>query len=177
VQQAASGELLGAFAQAHEHLALVQGEIAQAEGAAAFLERWAQGIVTTAAAPPLHISQAARLLGVTTDILRNWERNGLLTVPRDPENGYRLYGAAEIDRLRVIRTLLRAGYSTMAVLRMMLQLDRGQRSGLREVLDTPRPDEDILYVTDRWLSALSNQERLAREILAQLEAMIQKQQA
>jgi DNA-binding transcriptional MerR regulator len=125
----------------------------------------------------VQISEAARLLGVTIDMLRNWERNGLIAVPRDPRNGYRLYGATEIGRLRVIRTLLRAGYSMMAILRMLLHLDRGQAGDLRLVLDTPPPDEDAVYATDRWLSTLAGQEQRARDLISQLEAMISKRQS
>jgi DNA-binding transcriptional MerR regulator len=29
-------------------------------------------------------------MNVTSDQLRNWERNGLLDVPKDPHNNYRL---------------------------------------------------------------------------------------
>ena len=55
-----------------------------------------------------------------------------------------------MDRLRVIRMLLRAGYSMMAILRMLLQLDRG--ADPRQALDTPHPDEDVYTAADRWLS-------------------------
>lgn len=41
----------------------------------------------------MRIGNVARLLDTTIDRLRNWERNGLLAVPHDPKNGYRLYGA------------------------------------------------------------------------------------
>lgn len=172
VRQAATGDQAGALELAWRHLALVQAEQAQAEAAAAFLERWAQGAVISAPMEPVHIGQAAELLGATRDMLRNWERNGLIDVPRDPASGYRRYGPAEIGRLRVIRMLLRAGYSTMAVLRMLLQFDRGRSTGLRELLDTPRPDEDILYASDRWLSTLAGQEQRARQMIGQLEGML-----
>ncbi len=177
VRQAAQGDLGGALEQAYQHLALVQAERAQAEAAAQLLERWAQGTAADATNRPMQIGEAARLLSVTIDMLRNWERNGLIAVPRDPRNGYRLYGAAEIGRLRVIRTLLRAGYSTMAILRMLLHLDRGQAGDLRQVLDTPPPDEDIVYAADRWLSTLAGQEQRARDLIGQLEAMIAKRQS
>ncbi len=49
-----------------------------------------------------------------------------LEVPRQESNTYRLYGPQEISRLRVIRMLANAGYSLMAILRMLLQLDRGE---------------------------------------------------
>ena len=176
VRQAASGDLGGALEQAYHHLALVQAERAQAEAAAEFLERWAQGAAADAITEPLWIGEAAKLLGLTTDVLRDWERNGLLTVPRDPHSRYRLYGVAEIGRLRVIRMLRRAGYSTMAILRMLLHLDRGEGGDLRQVLDTPRSDEDIYSAADQWLSTLAEQERRAADLIAQLEEMISKRQ-
>ena len=176
VRQAASGDLGGALEQAYHHLALVQAERAQAEAAAEFLERWVQGAATDATTEPLWIGEAAKLLGLTTDVLRDWERNGLLTVPRDPHSRYRLYGAAEIGRLRVIRMLRRAGYSTMAILRMLLHLDRGEGGDLRQVLDTPRSGEDIYSAADQWLSTLAEQERRAADLIGQLEEMISKRQ-
>ena len=96
----------------------------------------------------------------------------LLEVPRDPNNAYRLYGAPEIGRLRVIRMLLRAGYSTMAILRMFLHFDQGRDSDLRGVLDTPPPDEDIFSAADHWLSTLAEQEKRTADIIAQLEKMM-----
>jgi DNA-binding transcriptional MerR regulator len=175
VRQAASGDLGGALEQAYQHLARVQAERAQAEAAAQLLERWAKGVAADATTRPLQIGQAARLLRVSTDMLRNWERNGLIQVPRDPGNGYRLYTAAELGRLRVIRMLSRAGYSQMAILRMLLHLDGEQGGDLRQVLDTPRPDEDIYIAADRWLTSLDEQEQRARDMIAQLETMIGKQ--
>jgi DNA-binding transcriptional MerR regulator len=174
VRQAASGDLGGALEQAYHHLALVQAERAQAEAAAELLERWARGMTVDITTKPLQIGQAAQLLAVTTDMLRNWERNGLIQVPRDPGNGYRLYGAAEIGRLRVIRMLSRAGYSQMAILRMLLYLDRKPGGDLRRALDTPQPDEDIYTAADRWLSALAEQEQRAADMISQLETMIHK---
>ena len=175
VRQAAADNLGGALEQAYHHLALVQAERAQAEAAAELLERWARGTAADATAKPLQIGEAAGLLDVTTDILRNWERNGLIQVPRNPRNGYRVYGAAEIGRLRVIRMLSRAGYSMMAILRMLLQLGQGQKENLRQVLDTPRSDEDVYSASDQWLSTLDGQEQRALDIIAQLEEMIGKQ--
>ncbi len=120
------------------------------------------------------IGQVARHLHITQDMLRNWERNGLLAVPRDPHSGYRQYGAAEIGRVRVIRMLRQVGYSMMAILRMLLTFDQGQTHNLRQTLDTPRPDEDVYTAADRWLSALSEAEKRAQSIIEQLEAMIAK---
>ncbi len=177
VRQAARGDLGGALELAYRLLVLVQHERAQAEAAVDFLERWAAGGVTDTSLDPLWIGQAARLLNVTHDQLRNWERNGLVKVPRDPHNGYRLYGAPEIGRIRVIRALVSASYSLMSVLRMMLHFDRGLAGSLRQVLDTPSPDEDIIRATDRWNSALAEMEENATRAIALIEEMIRERHA
>jgi len=153
----------------------VRSERAQADVAAGLLERWALGTPADVTAQPLQIGQAARLLGVSIDILRNWDRNGLIDIPRDPSNGYRRYGSQELSRLRVIRMLSRAGYSLAAILRMLIQLDRGDKTDLRRALDTPRPDEDVYQASDRWISTLIDQEQRAHTIIALIEEMIQKQ--
>lgn len=177
VRRAASGDLGGALEQAYQHLATVQAELAHAETAAALLQRWAEGTATDATQTSLYIGQAAALLQVTPDTLRNWERNGLIQVPRHPHNRYRVYSGLEIGRLRVIRMLRSAGYSTMAILRMTLHLKDGQRGDLRQVLDTPRPDEDIFSAADRWLSTLSEQQERSLQINAHLEEMIRRKAA
>ena len=175
IQATVSGDLGGALELAYSHLAFVQSERIQADVAASLLERWASGALTDATIQPLQIRQVARLLGITIDILRNWDRNGLIDVPRDPSNGYRRYGAGEISRLRVIRMLSRSGYSLSAILRMLIQLDQGEKTDLRRALDTPRPDEDVYLASDRWISTLADHEQRAHTIIALVEEMIQKQ--
>lgn len=172
--RAVSGDLGGAIEMAYQHKALVQAERAQAEAAVSLLERWANGATVDNTGRQLHIGETAVRLGVTIDMLRNWERNGLIEVPRNSINGYRLYGPEQIGRLRVIRMLSRAGYSQMAILRMVLQLDSGQTEGLRQALDTPGPDEDVFSASDRLLTTLTLQENQAEAIIAYLEEMIQK---
>jgi len=176
VKSAAAGDFGMALELAYRYLANVRAERAHAEAAVEFLERWAQGHATDATAAPLRIAEAARRLSVTPDMLRNWERSGLLDVPREPRSGYRLYGAAELGRVRVIRMLRQAGYSLMAILRMLLAFDAGERANLRRALDTPRADEDVYGVADRWLSTLAEQEQRALDIIQQLAWMLAMEQ-
>ncbi len=175
IQANISGDLRDALELAYNHLALVQSERSQADVAADLLEHWAFHAPADATLQPLQIGQVARLSGVTIDILRNWDRNGLIDVPRNPSNGYRCYGAQEISRLRIIRMLSRSGYSLSAILRMLIQLDQGEKTDLRHALDTPRPDEDVYLASDRWLSTLTDQEQRAHTIIALIEEFIQKQ--
>ncbi len=124
IRSAVADDWGGALERGYAHLAFVQSERVQAETAAMLLERWAAGTAADATEQPMQIGQVAHLLGVSIDVLRNWERNGLITIPRNANNRYRCYGPAEISRLRVIRMLGRAGYSQMAILRMLIQLIR-----------------------------------------------------
>ena len=47
----------------------------------------------------VQIKEAAALLGVAPNTLRNWERMGKLRVYRHPVNNYRLYKRADIVAL------------------------------------------------------------------------------
>jgi len=176
LHKSAAGDLGGALELAYTYLARVRAERAHAEAALEFLEQWAHGQAIEAMSTPILIGEAAEHLGVSVDQLRNWERNGLLDVPRNPGNGYRLYSTPEIGRARVIRMLLQTGYSLMSILRMLQHLDHGQTQALREVLDTPRPDEDVYSAADRWLSTLAILEQRVLDSIEQIKAMIGKHQ-
>ena len=171
----AEGDLGGALETAYQLRVLIQAEQAQAKVAADFLETWAQGSAVDSKAKPRRIGEVAKLLNVTTDRLRNWERNGLISVPRNPLNGYRFYRTREIGRLRVIRTLCQARYSQMAILRMLMRLDQGETGDLRQVLDTPRKDEDVYFVTDQLISTLADLEEKSQQVIDLLGETIARQ--
>lgn len=176
VKSSASGDLGMAMEFAYQYLACVRVERTYAEAAIEFLERWAAGHAMDISHHPMHIRQAALHLNVSIDMLRNWERNGLLTVPRDPANQYRLFGSTEIGRLRVIRTLVKCGFSLMAVLNMLQQFDSGNAGNLREALNIPRDKssyETIGSAADRWLASLLELEQRARAIIQQIGSMIE----
>lgn len=176
VKSAASGDLGMAMESAYQYLAHLRVERTYAESALEFLERWASGHLLDSARQKMNISQAAQHLNVSVDMLRNWERNGLIEVPRDPTNGYRLYGTIEFGRLRVIRTLIQAGYSLMAILQMLLQFDAGKTDNLRAALDMPQDasaNEAIEVIADRWLSSLLKLEERAQAVIRQIGHMIE----
>ena len=45
----------------------------------------------------LLIKEAAEVLGVSQQTLRNWEKGGKLRVYRNPVNGYRLFLKADLE--------------------------------------------------------------------------------
>jgi DNA-binding transcriptional MerR regulator len=174
VKSAAGADFGMAMELAYQYLARVRMERTSAEAAVEFLERWAAGHLMDSAQQKMHIRRAARHLNVTVDMLRNWERNGLIAVPREPANGYRLYGPAEFGRLRVIRMMVQSGYSLMAILRMLLQFDAGQTNNLRDALNVPhQEDGELQVVADRWLASLVELEERAQAIIRQIGRMIE----
>lgn len=187
IKLSARSEYREALDRAGRLEALLRSECRQAEEAEHFLEEWGSrrrafkgthgqpesGTNTATASPTAAISRndAAKLLDITPDTLRDWERNGLISIPRDPRNGYRRYGADDINKLRVIRVLRRSNYSNMAILRAIQKLEAGSAEGLKEVLDSPEIDEDRGYLcfTDTLLTSLHAALDAVREIIRLLK--------
>lgn len=114
--------------------------------------------------------QTAEYLQVTIDTLRNWELNGLITVKRK-KNGYRIYTGDDIMRLKIIRSLRCANYSLAAILRLLAAISHNPHIDIREVIDTPKQDEDIISVCDKLITSLQEAEYNALEVMAQLKKM------
>lgn len=114
--------------------------------------------------------QTADYLQVTIDTLRNWEMNGLFTIKRK-QNGYRVYTENDINKLKIIRTLRCANYSLSAILRMMNTLLKNKEADIKEVINNPEEDEDIVTVCDKLLTSLDNAQKNAYSMLQQLEYM------
>jgi MerR family transcriptional regulator, copper efflux regulator len=71
----------------------------------------------------LTINEAAETTGWSPRMLRYVERVGLVE-PRRSESGYRLYGPAELQRLRTLRELLEAHDVGLAEVAFALRLRR-----------------------------------------------------
>ncbi|WP_330932672.1 MerR family transcriptional regulator [Enterococcus sp. BWR-S5] len=118
-------------------------------------------------------TETANKLKITTDALRNWELNGLLTVKR-MKNGYRVYTEADLQRLKIIRTLRTANYSLEAILRLLHALDAPKKPNIKNVLDTPDSSEDIVSVCDKLLSSLEQAKTNARKIKKEIDQLERK---
>ena len=112
-------------------------------------------------------------LDISMDTLRNWERNGLLQVKRK-QNGYRAYTSDDIERLKMIRTLRLANYSLEAILRMLNALEHNPKVDMKQVLNTPRADADIVSVCDRLIVSLKDAEENAEKMIHILLEMKEK---
>ena len=118
-------------------------------------------------------SEAADYLQVTIDTLRNWELNGLFTAKRK-KNGYRIYTESDLNILKIIRTLRCANYSLSSILRMLNSITKNNNIDIKEVINNPEDDEEIVTACDKLLTSLNDAEINAKIILNQLEDMKSK---
>lgn len=61
--------------------------------------------------PGLHSGKLAKLVGISPDALRLYERKGLLPRPSRASNGYRCYPPEAVNRIRLIRAALSVGFT------------------------------------------------------------------
>jgi DNA-binding transcriptional MerR regulator len=67
----------------------------------------------------------AGLVGVSTDLLRHYERIGVLPKAERGANGYRAYPAAALKRVRVARRAVTLGFTLTELARIFGVRDRG----------------------------------------------------
>jgi MerR family copper efflux transcriptional regulator len=99
----------------------------------------------------LTINEASATTGWSPRMLRYIERHGLIELRRSA-SGYRLYGAAELQRLRTLRELLQRFKVSLADVGFALRLRRDPE--LRRAVDAwfetaPRRPDDV--APDEWL--------------------------
>ncbi|MFD0710821.1 MerR family transcriptional regulator [Paenibacillus sp. GCM10027626] len=152
------------------YLQQIKREQRNAQEAIAITEKLLSGENQEPSNAILTRKETADLLQISMDALRNWEMNGLLTVKRK-QNGYRVYTDEDIRRLKIIRSLRCANYSLAAILRMLNALSSDPKADIREVIDTPEENEDIISVCDKLLTSLQYAEKNARVMLVHLEEM------
>jgi len=80
------------------------------------------------------IGQVARLLGMTVEGLRFYERRGLVKPARRPGSGYRIYGEQQLADLRFIRAAQEMGFSLREI-QELLRLREGRASCCRTMRD------------------------------------------
>ena len=101
----------------------------------------------------LTIHEAAETTGWSPRMLRYIERVGLVEAPRS-ESGYRLYGAAQLQRLRTLRELLQRHEIGLGDVGFALRMrqDDDLRAAVEDWLEAPaeRPEEVPASDWLRW---------------------------
>jgi MerR family mercuric resistance operon transcriptional regulator len=102
----------------------------------------------------LTIGAFARSAGVNVETIRFYQRKGLLPPPHKPPGGIRRYGAAEVRRVRFIKSAQRLGFSLDAVADL-LRLEDGthcrdaRELGRRKLADVRARIVDLLRIESR----------------------------
>ncbi|MBU9743883.1 MerR family transcriptional regulator [Lachnospiraceae bacterium ASD3451] len=169
VKASASGNFDHALALTQEYLTQLGQERQNAEEAVEIAKRILAG-QPQENARFLKRREVSAYLNISMDTLRNWEMNGLLSVRRK-QNGYRVYTDQDVKRLKIIRSLRCANYSLEAILRMLHQLSANPDADLKEALNTPEEDTDIISVCDKLIVSLSAAEHNALLLIEKLQAM------
>jgi DNA-binding transcriptional MerR regulator len=168
IKTCAAKDFDGAIRLTKDYLKQIRMERKNAEEAIAIAEQLLAGTEPEINNVYLTRKEAAEYLQISMDMLRNWEMNGLLTVKRR-KNGYRVYTQEDIRLLKIIRSLRCANYSLAAILRMLNALSKNPQTDLREAINTPNEEEDIISVCDKLLTSLQYAEENARSMLKQLK--------
>ena len=94
---------------------------------------------------PYRAGQLAHLAGVSTDTLRYYERRGLLPLPPRSDGGYRLYPAAALRRVLLVRRALALGLSVKELAALLRVRDAGgvPCRNARQVLATKLETLDV----------------------------------
>lgn len=169
VKVSATGDFDSARRLTEEYLKQLRRERLQAEAAVNITER----ILSGERVENTHFMKRKEVsvyLGISMDTLRNWEMNGLLAVKRK-ENGYRVYTDEDLQRLTIIRTLRVANYSLEAILRMLSQLSKNPQADIRELLNTPDEEANIITACDKLISSLKEAVKNAQLMIEILKDM------
>lgn len=169
VKVAANGDLDHAICITREYIGQLQKERDNADEAIKIVRGILSG-ETQKRELFMKRKEVSEYLDITMDALRNWEMNGLLTIKRK-QNGYRIYTGEDIQRLKIIRSLRCANYSLEAILRMLRQLSQNPDTDIREALNSPAQNEDIISVCDKLLVSLAAAEENACTIIEMLQEM------
>lgn len=172
VKTSAKGDFDNAILIAQEYEAQLKAERANAKEAAQLAGEILSGS-TAVLNYSLKRKETARYLNISTDTLRSWEMNGLITIKRK-ENGYRVYTDEDIKRIKIIRCLRCANYSLQSILQLLCQLSQNPDANILQALNTPDKSTDIIAVCDKLISSLIQAENNAQLMIKMLYEMKNK---
>jgi DNA-binding transcriptional MerR regulator len=120
--------------------------------------------------PVLRSGDLAKLVGVSSDTLRLYERKGLFARPPRSTNGYRSYPPEVVERVRLIRAALSIGFTLDELAEVLTQRDGGGTPCLqvRDLAGTK------LKNLERHIHELVELRDQLRKVLKQWDAALRK---
>jgi DNA-binding transcriptional MerR regulator/methylmalonyl-CoA mutase cobalamin-binding subunit len=98
------------------------------------------------------VKMASQVTGISTDTLRAWERRYGVVRPKRAANGRRLYDAADIARLRLLRQVVALGHSIQRV----APLSDAELEGILSAEQQVGPERPATDLVDRVLRAVDH---------------------
>jgi MerR family mercuric resistance operon transcriptional regulator len=127
----------------------------------------------------LTIGLLAAAAGVNVETIRFYQRRGLLGEPERPHRGVRRYGAADVARVRFIKSAQRIGFSLDEVAQL-LQLEDGTRCtqaseiAARRLLDVRQRLADLRRIEAALVDLLARCDGARGRIACPLIASLQE---
>lgn len=167
IRSAAQGDLEKALELSREHLTHIENEKNNEIRVMKIIQEILKMDSEEEKNISLNRSGVAKLLGVSKNVIINWERCGLIEIPRR-KNGYRVYGENEIKLLRVIKALRDEVYSTQSIGNMLKKLKNKSNGNSHSLLKEAEGSHIEL------LSSLVQVESNTRELISYIEELISK---
>ncbi len=73
----------------------------------------------------LLIGELARIIGVSADTLRHYERKGVIKSPARSAKGYRLYPPETVERVKLVRRALGVGFTLAELAAILAEREKG----------------------------------------------------
>jgi DNA-binding transcriptional MerR regulator len=118
----------------------------------------------------LRIGQLAEQTGTSPDSIRHYERLGLLPASARTEGGYRLFPPAARDRVLLIRSAVRVGFS----LQQLATFLREREAGYTPCRRVRAAAEQILAGVDQQIAELQTSRDMLRGMLRQWDVRLAK---
>lgn len=74
----------------------------------------------------MNISQLAKMAKISTDTVRYYEKQGLISAPERQDNGYRRYTEAHVEAVHFVRGAQALGFSLAEIRGILPQLAQGK---------------------------------------------------
>ncbi len=71
------------------------------------------------------VGELAESAGVSTDTVRHYERNGVISKPRRAANGYRLYRSDALEQIVLVRRAIAVGFTLKELAEIFAERDKG----------------------------------------------------
>jgi len=163
-------DLNAAYQYASDYVNTINEEQEKALEAIKTLENWENRIYASSSGETYNRKQTADIIGTSPEVLRNWERRGLIKVPQISNK--RAYSLLEIERLRVIYVMLQSNYKISEISERLNLYDKENINENPNEVIIKREDH-ILSLHSHWVKVSDNALGNAMKILDVLDEIFQ----